>query len=364
MIPMKSALTNLGIAITASLIMLSIGELVVRAIYANQIVLFPRYHTDAQYGEFTLRRMRPNSEFVHRSVDGSWRFTINNNGLRNFTDYPYEKPPGTLRILSIGDSNTLGFEVRQEYTFSSIIGRHLSRDGSKVEVINAGVSGFSTAEEVVYLENEGIKYKPDIVVLGFFKNDIEDNIKAGIFSLNDERLITEKKVHIPGVKIQDLIYSVPGVKWLSEHSYFYSLLFNKTWDFFKNRLAKSTAENLTEYAIARQMKYSDYQLELASSLLERMYRFCERNNIKLIIIDIPTANEDRTIGSSFPTNLADSARKYSHLYIDSPALLSEHSGVSELHVPNGQRHISELTHSIIGVETAKSIATLISKREN
>ena len=29
------------------------------------------------------------------------------------------------------------------------------------------------------------------------------------------------------------IYSIPSVKWLSENSYFYSLLFNNTWNYFK-----------------------------------------------------------------------------------------------------------------------------------
>ena len=125
---------------------------------------------------------------------------------------------------------------------------------SKVSLVGltkpSAMTGCSTAEELVYLENEGINYKPDFVVLSFFANDFQDNIKANLFKLNDNgNLIIQKKEHIPGVKIQNIIYSFPLVKWLGENSYFYSLLFNKTWVFFKTRLSKRAYDRVIEYAI-------------------------------------------------------------------------------------------------------------------
>ena len=53
----------------------------------------------------------------------------------------------------------------------------------RAEAINAGVSGFGTAEALAFLENEG-HYRPDVVVLGFYANDFEDNLKAGLFALD------------------------------------------------------------------------------------------------------------------------------------------------------------------------------------
>jgi len=362
---MKKLLTNVGIILITTLVMLAIGELIVRKLYGDEIVLFPRYHTDAQYGQFTLRKIRPNSDFWHKSVDGSWRFVTNSQGFRNNVDYGYEKPPDTIRILSLGDSHTQGYEARQEYTFSSVIDRYLSRENYNVEVINAGVSGFSTAEELLFLENEGVKYEPDFVLLGFYRNDLEDNIKAGLFRLEDNNnLVLAKTTHIPGVKIQNLIYPLPGVKWLSENSYFYSYLFNTTWLYFKKRLARTKSEEATEYAIAEQQVYSDYQINLASSLLERMYKLCSENDMKLVIIDIPSQSKHGEIISSFPSSLLSSARRYSDAYVDSAALLSDYSGIGELHVPHGHRHISEFTHMIIGVAAAKKIKSLTGARIN
>ena len=227
---MKKILANVAIVLVTTALMLAIGELAVRILYADKTVLYPRYHTDAQYGEFTLRKIRPNSDFWHTSVDGSWQFVTISQGFRNYADVQYEKPPCTMRVLSIGDSHTQGYEVRQEHTFSAVIERFLRREGYQAEVIKAGVSGFSNAEALAFLEYEGVRYDPDVVVLGFYRNDFEDNLKAGLFNLDqDNNLVLVKKSHIPGVSIQNFIYSIPGVQWLSENSYFYSVLFNATW---------------------------------------------------------------------------------------------------------------------------------------
>ena len=185
---------NVGLLVASSLAALGAGEFIVRVLYKDTVTLMPRYHTDAEYGEFTLRKIRPNSVFWHTTVDGSWEFITNASGFRNTEDFDYEKP---------------------------------EREGYNAQVINTGVSGFGTAEALLFLENEGIKYRPDAVVLGFYANDFVDNVKAGFFRLNpDGSLSIEKKQHIPGVRVQNLIYSLPLVPWLSEHSYFYSLLFN------------------------------------------------------------------------------------------------------------------------------------------
>jgi hypothetical protein len=114
----------------------------VRAFYKDKTVLFPRYHTDAQYAQFTLRTIRPDSVFWHTSPDGSWKFTTNNKGFRADKDFEYKKPEGLIRILSLGDSHTQGYEVHQAFTFSAIIEKYLTVQGHNAEVINTGVSGF------------------------------------------------------------------------------------------------------------------------------------------------------------------------------------------------------------------------------
>ena len=227
------------------------------------------------------------------------------------------------------------------------------------------MSGFSNAEELIFLENEGIKYEPDVVLLGFFRNDIEDNIKTGLFTLDANRnLVVIKKQHTPGVRIQNFIYSIPGVTWLSENSYFYSILFNTTWSYFKKRLARFWVEKSAEYAVSTQKKFSIYDIELTSKLLQRIYEICSAKGIKLIIIDIPSLNSEGEVISSVPSSLYPLMPIYSDAFIDSTNLLSKFSGVTEIHVPHGHRHISEFTHAVIGVAAAEKIVALLGQTQN
>ena len=355
----RNMLINVGILILTIIVSFIIAEFIVRLLYKDEVALFPRYHTDAHYGQFTLRRIRPNSVFWHTSIDGTWKFTINKQGFRNYKDFEYDKPRGTIRIISLGDSMTEGFEVRQDYTFSAIIEKKLNNDRYNTEVINTGVSGFSTAEELLFLENEGVKYKPDFVVLGFYANDFQDNIKANLFKLGENNdLVIQKKEHIPGVKIQNIIYELPLIKWLSENSYFYSLLFNNIWGYFKSRLLRDSRKEM-EYAIPTQNEFSNYEIALTSALIKRMYNFCSKNNIKLIIIDIPQIAGAGRIKTSFSGSLLETIANYSDAYIVSDSLLADYIGVAELHVPHGHRHISEFTHTILGVAVANKIESLI-----
>ena len=138
----KATLINASVFILTSLLMLAVAEIVVRALFADTTVMFPRYHSMVRYGDYELRRIRPNSEFRHTSIDGSWKFVTNSQGFRNTAEFDYAKSPGTIRILSLGDSHTQGYEVRQDYTFSAITEQRLRSHYADAEVLNSGVSGF------------------------------------------------------------------------------------------------------------------------------------------------------------------------------------------------------------------------------
>lgn len=351
---MRKLFGNLLLVLATLAITGAIGELVVRIAFKQQTVLFPRYHTDYQYGEYTLRGIRPASEFWHTSADGSWRFVTNKRGLRDTRDFPYEKPVGVVRVLSLGDSHTQGYEVRQDATFSAVLERYLGSHSVKAQVLNAGVSGFGTAEELDYLVGEGYKYKPDVVVVGFYANDFEDNLKSGLFGLDDKGHVVEKsKSHLPGVKAQNFIYAIPGVRWLSENSYFYSIAFNGVWAFFKSKLEKSAK---FEKSVASAGDSTKYEADLAVALLERMGRFCADRNIRLIVVDIPAMPSPHRFESSMPERVRQQLAAANIEVLDSQSLLGELDGAAEFHVPHGHNHISELTHALIGVRLGEKIA--------
>lgn len=363
-------LANAGVSVLTLVIAFAFGEFVVRLLYKSKTVLFPRYHTDYQYGRYTIRGIRPNSEYLMSSVDGTWKFVTNDRGFRNSKPFTYAKPAGTFRVLSIGDSHTQGYEVRQELTFSAVLERLLRFHAKEAQVINAGVSGFGTAEELVFLENEGIKYSPDVVVLGFFANDFTDNVRAALFGVDDRnRLIEEKLEYVPGVRVQNLIYNIPVTQWLSENSYFYSLLFNNVWNYFKIKNAGSfeiqaamkgalsvSAEGQFEYTNPISNSFPEYQIALAAALIERMHRFCATRGIRFIVVDIPrAAREGYGYDSSMPPELLNRLAAARVEIIHSRFLLHKFNEVAEMHVRRGDRHISEFTHTLIGVEIGERL---------
>jgi len=102
---------------------------------------------------------------------------INHQGLRD-VEHPYAKPPGTFRVLILGDSFVEAMHVPLEATFPRLLEKELRTDGSaaRIEVLSAGVSGYGTAGEVLLFEQDGKRYQPDLVVLAFYPgNDVKNN---------------------------------------------------------------------------------------------------------------------------------------------------------------------------------------------
>src|SRR5688572_7729446 len=102
-------------------------------------VKFPRRVVAAPWG---IRYNEPGASYRHKSRDGTWSFKINHQGMRAERDYSYEKPPGVRRIVVLGDSFGIGYEVDVQQTFAMVLERELRNRNPRVEVLNAGVSGF------------------------------------------------------------------------------------------------------------------------------------------------------------------------------------------------------------------------------
>jgi hypothetical protein len=70
---------------------------------------------------------------------------------------------GVRRILFLGDSMVFGAGVEAPQRCTELLETALAPG---VEVVNAGVSGWGTDQEYLYLTHEGFGLHPDIVVLG------------------------------------------------------------------------------------------------------------------------------------------------------------------------------------------------------
>ncbi|OGW72586.1 MAG: hypothetical protein A2Y02_01475 [Omnitrophica bacterium GWA2_52_12] len=351
------AVTALGALLLAWLA----GEALVFVTCGKQISMFPRYVAPAQYGEFSIRRNEPLSRYRHKSYDGAWEFRINRRGFRDDRDFPYDKTPGVKRILVLGDSFTAGYEVSQADSFSAQLEGILRGKGLNVEVINSGVSGFSTAEELVFLEQEGLKYQPDAVVLAYFTNDPEDNVRAGIYGLNDGQLTVLRKDYLPYVDLRGFLEKIPPYRWLGENSYLHNYLNSALTLYAKELLRRKNAGQMTGQAADQKAQDIEaYQNDLTRMLLQKIAEVCRRNRLYFVLMDIPVMLLDQPVPEMIPSLPRDPRF---HAVADAtlemlPVLQPYHERGETLYRPHGKRHWTELSHRL----AAEKLADLLSEK--
>lgn len=143
---------------------------------------------------------------------------INSLGMRG-PERAKQKPPGVYRVLVLGDSVAYGIGVRPTETLSAQLEQMLyARGRLQVEVLNAGVPGYNTEQELRWLERVGLALEPDAVVLAYCPNDVL--VTPIVFRSGD-----------------DMVYYRPGsgasryAPWLVRHS----ALFRRVLAFVEQR---------------------------------------------------------------------------------------------------------------------------------
>ena len=112
-------------------------------------------------------QLRPEST----SMRGPARCVTNSFGIRDH-ELPLRKPSGEYRMLSIGDSTALGFGVGERAAYAGALEELLRAETRRpVEVINAGVPGYTSAQALLYLEHRGLLFEPDAVIVQTNFND-------------------------------------------------------------------------------------------------------------------------------------------------------------------------------------------------
>ena len=172
-------------------------------------------------------RVESPAMFVPDSLIG-YRLASNYKGYRgNQTEYltpvytdalgmrTAQVPPknGGTTILFLGDSFIFGQGVTAEQSMPAKVQRHLAAGKSSAVAFNAGVPGYGTRQEELWLREYGARVKPDLIVLGvFLGNDLVDNITSSRSRFTDGRFTA------PPAR-----WHTPVTRWLFEHSHVYRL---------------------------------------------------------------------------------------------------------------------------------------------
>jgi hypothetical protein len=108
--------------------------------------------------------------------------TINHDGMRD-VEHDVARPDGVVRVAVLGDSYAAAMSVPLEDSFPRLLSRGLERCEAlrerRPEVLNFGVDGYGTAQELLMARHRMAKYRPDIVLLAFYAgNDLFNNVRA------------------------------------------------------------------------------------------------------------------------------------------------------------------------------------------
>lgn len=101
----------------------------------------------------------------------AWEVNSNSRGQRGTKEYSLERDPSVERIVAVGDSFTFGECVDDPEAFTA----QLEAMSPRREVLNLGVHGYGHDQQLLRLRTEGKRFRPDIVLLGFFRSDIGRN---------------------------------------------------------------------------------------------------------------------------------------------------------------------------------------------
>ena len=215
----RAILINLSLIIISTLFALFLSEIALRIIGFKPLYVSPERDRFWKYDSLLGWTHEPGQEGIFETPQFSTVVRINEDGLRD-RRHSYESQNDIERILVLGDSFAWGYGVEESERFSQMLEESL-----EVEVINAGVSGYSTDQELLWYKSEGVKYETDLVILVIAGNDVGDNEQQLVSTIyyKPKFVIEDGKLVLTG-------YPVP--KTSTQGKFIYSLSQRSAFAFF------------------------------------------------------------------------------------------------------------------------------------
>jgi hypothetical protein len=328
------------------------GEVFLRLL--APVPILPRYVCATSFG---IRGNMPNRSYWQRTPDVQANIRTNSKGIRADREIPYEKPPGIKRIVVLGDSFGMGYEVDLKDSFLTKMQENLEQAGIRCEVVNLSVSGHGNAEELLMLRHEGFRYQPDLVLVAWHVTDLEDNVRSNLFGVRDGRLVGLAKEYLPGVRLREKLDRITPYRWMDENSHLYTFVREKAAITTKGLLvalrggqaqAGGAAESkrvmtaTTRPATPCALPYED---RLSLALLKEMSRESREHGAGMLVLDIPVRLSRSEFVSSFPRDATGGPEE---LRVVSPIPLFRMQAGKLLFWERGHFHFTPLGCQLVG----------------
>jgi len=299
----KRLLQNLTLACGVFLLCFAACEVALRfAGYGNLEIYEP--HPQLYW------RLKPNQDCFTK-VDRQ-PVHINSQGTRG-PEFSIEKPPATFRILSLGDSRTFGWGVADADTYSRKLEQLLKgfqdaniehptsnnqlpttqkpltpalspSDGEReklrqafgevkrMEVINAGVNAWSYSQMAVYFHEFGLRYQPDLVVLG------EANLWTQFSEKNDPEFVKK------------FLWRVRLKNFLRRFAIYHYVVEVKLRDFYERHRTKFIPVDPQQDALFQAQQQSDPDAVFRDAIAD-LCRTARSNGVQPVLLFLPRLDE-------------------------------------------------------------------------
>jgi hypothetical protein len=189
-------------------------------------------------------RHKPNTPFTwvgHAGLVKEFSISTQWNSLGfNDDDHSFENPSRHFRIVVLGDSLVEALEVSRHQSFHKLLEKKLNAMSheQKFEVIALGRAGNGARRNYQWLEQLGMKYRPDLVMMEFFPtNDVLDD-SNDLRLLRDEQILKLRK--ISPLMDRPAIYRPKSDSFILNHSKLFPMiaqsLVNLRFRFFRYSL--------------------------------------------------------------------------------------------------------------------------------
>ena len=266
-------------------------------------------------------------------------------GFRD-TDY---KNNADYKILLLGDSVSWGDGVRMEQSYPYILEKRLNQDYPRitVEVINAGVPGYSTFQQLIYLKKRGIKLKPNIIIHQFCLNDIVERYSA-LFEYGGDNMFL-------GIDTRSSINGLNG--FMVKHSRAYEWIIRYLIN-FKRKKQDYAVINLSKDKLSLELEEA-WQLVLNE--ISQIVQIAKQEEIPYLFVVAPYRFQLR---NPFKTNQPQARLKQFSLKINFKlfdlldGFYSQHQ-LSTVKLFNDENHFSETGHMLAATLLSDQVRKII-----